>query len=262
MKKGIIVLLAAVAVLSMTGASFAEEGELGVTLDTTWVSKYIWRGVDVLDDKAAIQPSVDIDLYGSGFSANVWMSWAGASGSSDVSTVNADEMDYTLTYTNAFSEGDTTQMNYSAWFRYYDFTDMATKDADAQELGFAVSMPNLCPGGVVPSYAIIQMWNAKSGGAASGLGGSIHVVGLNYGLEVDSLEQPLNLGFDATFNDGAGVGGGAVSSDWSHITWSIGTSMQVGDGVLTPSIHYQTSMEDTVNKNDEFYTGISYSLSF
>lgn len=262
MKKGILVLLTIVAVISMTGVGFAAEGDLGVTVDTTWVSKYIWRGIDLLDDKAAIQPSVDIDLYGSGFSANVWMSYAGASGGGGTSTVDADEMDYTLTYTNSVYEGDTTQLNYSSWYRYYDFTDMATKDADAQELGFAVSMPNLCPGGVVPSYAFIQMWNAKSGGAASGLGGSIHVVGLSYALEVDGLEQALDLGFDATFNDGAGVVGGAVSSDWSHLTWSIGTSMQIGSGVLTPAIYYQTSMEKTVNTEDEFWTGISYSLSF
>ena len=189
------------------------------------------------------------------------MSWAGASGNSDKSTVDADEMDYTLTYSNSVYEGDATQLNYSAWFRYYDYTDMATNDADAQELAFAVSMPNLCPGGIVPSYAYIQMWNAEGGGAASGLAGAIHVVGLSYALAVDGLEQPLDLGFDATFNDGAGAGGGVVDHDWSHITWSIGTSMQVGDGVLTPTINYQTSMEDTVNPEDEFYTGISYSIA-
>ena len=50
---GILVMLA------MAGISTAAEGDLGISFDTTWVSKYIWRGVDMTDDKAAIQPSVN-----------------------------------------------------------------------------------------------------------------------------------------------------------------------------------------------------------
>jgi hypothetical protein len=31
---------------------------------------------------------------------------------------------------------------------------------------------------------------------------------------------------------------------------------------ITPAVWYQTSMEDTVNKNDEFWGGLSYTLTF
>lgn len=79
MKKGLIV--AAVVVLTVSGVGRAGTGsamgDLGVTLDATWVSKYIWNGFDKLDDKAAFQPSVTLDLFDSGFTVGVWGSWAG-----------------------------------------------------------------------------------------------------------------------------------------------------------------------------------------
>jgi hypothetical protein len=46
-----------------------EKAELGIQLDATWVSKYIWRGQDLYDGHAAFQPSFTYDLFGTGFSA-------------------------------------------------------------------------------------------------------------------------------------------------------------------------------------------------
>ena len=41
------------------------------------VSRYVWRGFDLLpDNHPAIQPSLTIDLGESGFSLNVWSSFA------------------------------------------------------------------------------------------------------------------------------------------------------------------------------------------
>ncbi len=65
------VLLVAVLLLGAAGLVQAQDEALGVTADATWVSKYIWRGFDLLDDKGAFQPSVDVDLFGSGWSVNV-----------------------------------------------------------------------------------------------------------------------------------------------------------------------------------------------
>ena len=50
MKKKVILLIAVV-LLSTASLVRAEEEQLGVTLDVTYVSSYIWRGVDLLDDK-------------------------------------------------------------------------------------------------------------------------------------------------------------------------------------------------------------------
>lgn len=53
-----------------------EKAKLGIEFDAAWVSKYIWRGFDLYDDRAAFQPSIDFDLFGTGFSVNVWGSTA------------------------------------------------------------------------------------------------------------------------------------------------------------------------------------------
>ena len=37
-----------------------EPAKLGIDLDATYASKYIWRGYDLFDDHAAFQPSVNI----------------------------------------------------------------------------------------------------------------------------------------------------------------------------------------------------------
>jgi len=266
MKKSII--LASLVGLLIGGiAVAAEDGQYGVTLNTTWVSKYIWRGIDVLDDKAAIQPSISMDL-GSGFSATVWASWAGASqNGGSKSTVNADEMDYILSYGNSVYEGETYATDYSLNWVYYDFTDQPSKAADAQEINASFAMPNLCPHGVVPSYTIVKMWAAKSNGDAGEVGGWIHVLGLDYGLTVPGFlennpEQTIDLHWDLTYNGSAGATAEGVDHDWSHMTFGASTDIALGSGTFRPGVFYQVSMEDTVNNEDELYTGVSYSLSF
>ena len=57
------VLLAVVVVLA-AGIVQAQDAGLHGVLDLTYQSKYIWRGFDLFGDKSAIQPSIDLDLYG------------------------------------------------------------------------------------------------------------------------------------------------------------------------------------------------------
>ena len=269
MKKGI--LLIAVILLSTAGLAQAQADKIGVDVDISWVSKYIWRGVDLLDDKAAFQPSVNFDLYDTGFSFNLWMSYAGGGGNMNHSTtssrVDATEYDYTVAYACTLFEGESYAANVTANWIYYDFIDTDTKVADKQELGVGFSFPNICPMGITPSYYVGRIWQAKSNSSQSILGntigGWVHVFGLNYdlvtsGILPDTAEQVFNLGAAVVYNDSFVV----AESDWSHILWSVSTSIEAGPGTFTPSINYQTSMEDTVNTEDEFWAGISYALSF
>ena len=111
----------------------------------------------------------------------------------------------------------------------------------------------------MPRYTYIQMWSAKGDGAVAALGGGpIHIFGLGYDLAVAELPNPLSLGVAGVYNDGV-LG---VDHDWSHILWSVATSFDCGPGTLSPGVYYQTSMDDSVNPEDEFWCGISYGLSF
>ena len=58
--KGRLVVLLAVAVLISASSTWAEDEKptLGVDLDATFVTHYMWRGFDVFDDHGSFQPSV------------------------------------------------------------------------------------------------------------------------------------------------------------------------------------------------------------
>ena len=269
-KKGI--LLTVVILLSVGGLTQAQD-ELGVTVDVTWVSKYIWRGFDRLDDKVAFQPSINLDLYDTGLSFNLWSSHAGSSAEGgSISTVDAEEWRYALTYTDSVLDGETYKTDWSVSWVYYDFPDMASEDADAQEFNLALSWPDICPAGVVPRYTLIRMWPAQGGGDASAMGGFIHAFGFGYDFTVPELlpdvpEQTLSFTWDIIYNDGTGSGIGAFSAsdvdhDWSHMLWGLSTAIECGPGTFTPAVYYQTSMDDSVNDEDEFWVGLSYTVSF
>ena len=63
-----------------------ERGGLRGVIDVSYVSRFIWRGYDVYaNNHSAFQPSIDLDLFGTGFGLNVWMSRANGSGFEDTS---------------------------------------------------------------------------------------------------------------------------------------------------------------------------------
>lgn len=273
MKKGIVF----TGLLLLTIGGFCQaQGDLGIDIDTTYVSKYIWRGFDLLDDKSATQPSVTIDLFGSGFSATVWASYANSSrGGANTSMVNATEYDYILTYSRSAFEGEVYQMDYAVNWIYYDFIDNASSTQDAQEWNLAVAFPQICGFGIVPNYTAAYIYNSEGKSYSNNITGWFHKFGLDYNIVLGEVipnnpEQVITFSWDITYNDGAGASGneltwpkpGGVDHDWSHMTWGLSTDIACPVGTLRPGVYYQTSMDDSVNTEDEFWTGVSYSLSF
>jgi hypothetical protein len=272
MKKQVI-LLAAVVLFSTAGLVQAQEEPLGVTADATWASKYLWYGFDLFDDKGAFQPSVDIDLFGSGFSINVWASYPTSVGTmnkgttSPASRVNATEYDYTVAYSTVLYEGEAHAIEVAARGTYYDFIDEPDTAADAHEVGVGVSMPEICGAGVVPSYFVSRIWPARSNSALGGnYSGWLHIFGLSYDLELpgltpDTPEQVVSFSASAVYNDG--FAGAGVDHDWSHALFGVSTSFELAENVhLTPAFYYQSSWEDTVNPEDEMVFSISATCKF
>lgn len=239
-----------------TGFAGEETPGLEVTADITFTSKYIWRGYNILGEHGAVQPSLDVDLFGTGFSANVWASYALSSGLSDF-----DEMDFTLAYETSVFEDKRYAMDIVMNYIYYEFPNLRSAAADTEEVGASVSMPSLLPLGgssLVPSYYVGRLFPADEGGPT---GGIFHIAGLSYSLTMPVIggkERTIDFTAEAVYNDGAFD----ADSDWSHATFGVSTQIDVGPLYFTPFLNYQLSMSDTVNEDDEIWGGLSVSYNW
>lgn len=255
-KKGI--LLIAVILLSTAGLVQAEEGVLSGTIDVTYLSRYIWRGFDMYDNNhSAIQPSIDLDLYGTGLGVKILWSRANKSGFEDNEWLN-----YTLYYNNSLFEAQNYATDYTVGWGYYSYPDSPKNASDLQEFFATLSWPEICPTGVVPSYTIIRMYEAESNSAVSGAGGWIHIFGLGYDLTVlEIAAQPLHLSAAAVYNGGAFKSN--VDNDWSHAVFGVSTGIDLGNNLtFTPGVYYQSSWEDSVNSSDEYWCSLGLSYKF
>ena len=231
--------------------------QLGIELDVTWASKYIWHGMDLYDDHAAFQPSINFDLFETGFSVNVWGSTACSSG-----FVQSDELDYSIAYQNSIFSETPLKTDYEIRWLYYDYFRISSDEGDSQELDLSLCWPEIFPFGLTATYEISYLYTAKSGSPAARLDmeGFSHTFGLAYDCNVPQTDLPLTFVWDITYNDGQG--GGDIDHEWSYITWGLSTSLDAGPGSLTPAAYYQTSMDDSVNDEDEFWVSMSYTINF
>jgi len=265
MKKGI--LLAAAILLSAAGFAQAQEGELSGTADLTFLSSYIWRGFDIYSENhPALQPSIDLDLYGTGLGTKLFFSRPLGDGNE-----NNEGLNFTLYYGNNLFEGQTYATNYKLGWVYYNYPDEPVKAAHMQEFFASLSWPDMCATGIVPSYTIVCMWPAKGGSQVGTNGGWIHILGLGYdwtvpGFVPETPEQILHCSLELVYNDGAAPGSvwpANVDHDWSHAVLGISTGFEVAEKVtFTPGLYYQVSMDDSVNDEDEFWISLGLSYKF
>ena len=252
-------------VCSVAWAQEEDQAKLGIDLDATVVSKYIWRGYDLFDDHGALQPSVNVDLFGTGFSVNVWGSIPLGTGSNNQGGgINQwQEYDYTVAYGRSVFEDQPYALDFGINYIYYNFPKL-NHMADTQEIGASVALPNLIKLGdiaLVPSYYVGKLWPTSSG--VADVAGGFHTLALSCDLPVPCAvrkDAPQIFSFftDITYNDGAF----AADHDWSHATVGVSTGLEVGPLTVTPALYYQISMDDSVNDEDELWGGLSVSYSF
>ncbi len=263
---GIVVFFACTAGISAAQETLSQK-KLGITLDATYVSRYIWRGFDCYpDNHGGFQPSIDLDLYQTGFGVNIWASAANQGGFED-----SKELDYTLYYTGSFLKDDVFATDYKLGWAYYSYPGMSRKTANMQEVFSSFSWPKLLPGGLVPSYTFIYLWPAESHSDVRDYGGAFHIFGLGYTLNLPKVLpnttcQPVQLGVDVVYNDGAYIpntGYNSVDHDWSHAVFKIASPFELTKNfTFTPGFYYQSSWEDSVNENDEYWFSLSLSYKF
>ena len=267
MKK--VILLTAVILLSATTFVQAQDGELSGTAGVTLLSQYIWRGFEWFGEDGAIQPSIDLDLYGTGLGLKVLWS-KGMGGGNEI----LERLDFTLYYGNTLYEYETYATDYQIGWAYYNFPDgpwpaVAPEDPtsmDLQEFFATLSWPEICPEGVVPSYTIIKMWPYEERSSLAEYSGWLHILGVGYDLPVEGLlpdipEQILHLSAAMVYNDD--VSELPSDSDWSHAVFGVTTDFDLGnDCTLTPGVYYQSSWEDDVNPSDELWCSVGVSYAF
>ncbi len=251
------------ALLFTQTAALAELGDLHGTIDLTYVSRFIWRGYDAYgNNHSAFQPSIDLDLFGTGFGANIWMSRANGSGFE-----NDEWLTYTLYYQGALFTDEIYATYYKVGWTYFSYPDMPRVDSAAQEIFGMFQWPNLLPWGVVPSYGMFAYWPSKSGGANSGNAGWAHVFGLNKDICFPTIwgnqpQQVVSLGVHTVYNASVGPNPNA-DHDWSHAVFSVSTEFDLGNGLtFVPGFNYQSSWDDSVNSSDEYWTSLSLRYAF
>jgi len=247
----------------------AEETKPEITLDATYVSRFIDKGFDCYrNNHSGIQPSIDIDLYNTGFGIKVNWFRANSAGFE-----NDEKLDYRAYYYNSFCEDKAYAMDYKVSWIYHNFTDSPKKAANSQEIEAEFEWPKICPWGIVARYVVSSEWAAGSNYENHAEGGWIHILGIGYDLSMPSLlenraQQQVHLSADIAYNDGTGANCNAqantgVDHDWSHAVLGISTEFEITDDLtFTPGIYYQVSMDDSVNNSDECWVSLSFTHSF
>ncbi len=281
MKKKVVFLVIAVLITSF-GAAFGFDYEKGVhgEVEITYQSKYVWRGFDIFEDNSAFQPSVTLDLFGSGFGVNVMGHRANKSGYE----LN-ERWDYMLFYRNCMFMDERYETQYHLGFVYYNYPQLSAQVADLMEAHMLLSWPQVMQvDNLVPRYCLVKLWPANSnsavGAAAQGNGkstasGWAHIFMMDYampiqGLTEDTPQQMLNLHSELVYNDGihpAGglqTTGGLVDHDWSNAVFGISTDFDLGDNMMvTPGVFYQHTLDDSVNEDkDETWATVSMKYKF
>jgi uncharacterized protein (TIGR02001 family) len=275
MKKGLLVIVTII--LAMTGMAKAQDADLHGSFNLTYQSKYVWRGFDIYDDKSAVQTSLDLDLFGSGFGVSVTGHRANSSGFE-----NGERWDYNLYYGNRLFGDECYAINYRLGWVYYNYPDNPSEgsptapNASLQELHAILSFPNMCSSGIVPTYVLVKMWPSESdsySGAKSPMGGTAsgfaHIFMLDYSFNIPGLvpeipEHTINLHAEAVYNDGVGPAGQNVDHDWSNAVFGASTNIDVAENlVITPAVYYQITMDDSVNDDgDETWVTVGATYKF
>jgi len=171
------------------GTAQAEEDQLGVTLDLTYMSKWMTKGAEGYGQQAALFKTIDLDLYGTGFGVKVTHRNATASG-----YVDKQRFDYRPYYKSKLFEGEPLATNYNISCGYEHYTGLARDAANTTfEWIFAFSWPNLTPQGIVPNYIAHYEYPAGSGYTHHDVTGWVHRFGLGYDLTVIELPESPSI---------------------------------------------------------------------
>lgn len=258
------------AAMAITVTVSAAEPPLGVTADLTYATRYMTHGFNVADDEHHLQPSIHVETRVPGLSLMYWASFP-----VDRDERAADEHDILLMYNRTFLADQPLAFNLHGYGDYWFYPKSSvTEDRHGAPMerrrlqgikyhaGITLlGVPTLAGLKFLPSYNVYH-WRPTESKVVDA--GSVHelmlgcAVPLPWADGADGEPKNLHLAASANYHDGF-LG---VKEGWSHYTAHASMDFAMGAATVRPSIHYQWSVEDTVNPEDEFWATVSVSLGF
>lgn len=230
-----------------------------ITFTEAFVSRYIWRGQDLLaDNDPAWQPSIDVSvpnfLSKCDLSFNVWGSFPQNAGHE-----NAEELDYSFTIARDINE----KFNLSTGYVYFDFPNTSsTVDVQEPWASFTLNKIPYLPIDVSANVFLGYDFQAKSRGPDEGWyyswGFTTEAPLPKFAFTQDG--QAIYLAITNWGNDGVAD----LKPDSLYATeLSLSTTYALKEFFLTPSFNYTINHNDAINNgNEEAYCGIEFSYTF
>ncbi|MFW6119155.1 MAG: hypothetical protein ACOC7S_02350 [Planctomycetota bacterium] len=231
-------------------ASAAQQSDWSLTLDATYNSKYIWRGINVVDDHV-FQPSVTLGYKG--LSANVW-------GNRDLTSINGNagnftEIDYTLDY--SWSCGDA---GFSVGAIYYDFPHSGGPSTTELYGSVGMDWP------LAPTLAVYYDVDEADGAYLNlGVGHTFADVWTPSQDVAVSIDLGASVGF-ATSNYNRFYFGEDKSA-FTDLLFSLGAPFAIGDRwTITPTVNFSQLLDDDIrdstSDDTNVWGGVSLAYSF
>lgn len=238
--------------------SESDDNKVLISAKITFTQKYMSRGIDFQDDDPAIQPEVVLDFGSSGAYLGVWCNYA-----LDAEWHKWDEIDIFTGYYFSVWEGRPSELKVDLFYTYFYFPRQDKGDENSHEVALAFRLPNLfhltektC---LVPYTTFYYYWSPK------GFNTFWNKLGIDCAIPVHALlpwqkEQFLNVYLETFYNDGYKPL--ETKAGFSHIAVGVHTTFEWHGINMTPNFNYQWTLEDTINRENEFWYTFALSYNF
>lgn len=246
--KSTFIVLCMTTLIGTTSLNAEDQVSVGASADV--LSKYVWRGQDLVDDWV-LQPGAYISYKN--FTASFW-------GNLDMTDENGyqgefSEIDLTLDYTAQVPGIDL--LSYSLGFINYEFPASGADDTWELYWGFGLDVP------ASPTVTVYHDVDEVDGTYVS--------FGVSHSIE-NLAESGLGLDLGATLGWGSSnynkVYWGPSKSELNDLVLSAALPFEIAGISVTPSVNYITLMGDKIRQpnaygnNDMWVFGVGFSKDF
>jgi len=252
------ILLAIAVLFSTVNFVYAEEEKkLGVTLDLTYTSKWLSKGIEAYGSKGGLFKTIDVDFWQSGWGLRV----THRNAIPESGYVDNQRFDFRPYYKGSVFDGTSYFMKYDLSFEYEYYPGLSRHKANTTyEWINSFSWPNLLPLGFVPTYIFHYEYPAFSGDANRNNVGAVHRFVLGHDISVPDIKNPLKATWEIAYYDGLAN----RVSDWAYYTFGLSGKVDISkDLAFVPGIYHQTTMDKSISKHKDItYAMLSMKYKF